>query len=65
MTTMEHGVLLLYDAADVLYGPRKRRMSDEQKLAEFHRLLKRTTAKRREFLLSAATVAGIEHFEGL
>jgi hypothetical protein len=64
MTALERGVLILYDVADALYGPRKRRMSGEQKLAEFQRLLKRASAKRREFLLSSATVAGIEDFEG-
>jgi hypothetical protein len=63
MTTLERGVLILYDVADGLYGPRKRRMTNEKKLAEFLRLLPRMPADKRNYTLSAAVAAGIEDFE--
>ena len=65
MTAMERGVLILYDVADMLYGPRKRRMTNEKKLTEFLRLLPRMSAAQRGRVLSAATAAGIEDFESV
>jgi len=63
VTVIEGGILILYDVADGLYGPRKRRMASQQKLAEFTRLLPRMSAKQRDAVLSAAAACGIEDFE--
>jgi hypothetical protein len=64
MTIIEGGILILYDIADALYGPRKRKrpMTARQKLAEVERLLKRMSVTQKQRVLAAAVACGIEDF---